>query len=84
MSGVMCQVSCVSCKVSVVTCHFFLFLSDKVVGLVGGGPVISGAYPSSYYIHVNKSRSFRKMLVHARVFTETLILIITSDRSSIH
>ena len=48
---VMCQVSCVTCQVSCVSCHIsgviviFIFISDKAVGLVGGGSVINGAYP---------------------------------------
>ena len=52
MSGVRCQVSRVRCNVSGVTCQvshvsffLFLFFSDKVVKLVGGGFVIYRAYP---------------------------------------
>ena len=56
MSGVMCHVSDVTCQVSLVRCDvsgvmffFFFFLFhfflDKVVGLVGGGSVINGAFP---------------------------------------
>ena len=51
MSRVICHVSCVRCQVSGVTCQVsdffnfkFLFFY-KVVGLVGGGSVINGAYP---------------------------------------
>ena len=48
MSGVRCQVSGVMCQVSGVWCIFFFFFSDKVVGLVGGGSVINGAYPAYF------------------------------------
>ena len=41
--GVTCQVSGVRCHVSGVTClmFFLLFFLDKVVGLVGGGSVLT-------------------------------------------
>ena len=42
VSGVRCQVSGVRCQVSVVRCQIIYFF---VVGLVGGGSVINGAYP---------------------------------------
>ena len=52
MSCVRCQVSGVKCHVSGVKCHFFfLFSSDKVLELVGGGSVINGAYPVSLCHH---------------------------------
>ena len=45
---VMCHVSCVMCQVSgvryQVACITFFF--DKLVGLVGGRAVITGAYPN--------------------------------------
>ena len=45
ISRVRCHVSHVTCHMSQVTCHYFyLFFSDKVVKLVGGGSVINGAY----------------------------------------
>ena len=45
VSGVRCQVSDFSCCDS----HFLdLFVSDKVVELVGGGSVINGAYPVKF------------------------------------
>ena len=54
MSHVTCHVSHVTCHVSHVTCHmslfYFLFFSDKVVELIGGGSVINGATPSSFNI----------------------------------
>ena len=43
-SGVRCQVSGVRCQVSGVK-FFFLLFFDKVVELVGVGPVINGTYP---------------------------------------
>ena len=43
MSRVTCHVSHVTCNVSL-----FFFL-DKVVKLIGGGSVINGAYPSSFF-----------------------------------
>ena len=42
VSSVRCHMSRFRCHMSGVTCHF---LSDKVVGLVGGGSVINGAWP---------------------------------------
>ena len=48
MSFVMCYMSCVTCHVSHVTIFLIIFL-DKVVKLVGGGSVINGAAPSSYF-----------------------------------
>ena len=58
MSGVMCHISCVRCQVSGIKCQvpgfmcqiFFLFFFYKLVGLVGGGSVINGAYPV-YFIN---------------------------------
>ena len=48
-SGVICHMSHVMCQVSHVMCHMCFFLSssfsDKGVNIVGGGSVISGAYP---------------------------------------
>ena len=48
MSGVRCHVSGVRYQVSGVRCQMsgdFFFYFYKVVGLVGGGSVINGAYP---------------------------------------
>ena len=39
---------------------FFLFFLDKVVELVGGGPVINGATPSSFLEFTLNVRSVRK------------------------
>ena len=47
ISGVTCHVAGGRCHVSCVT--FLLFLLDKEVELVGGGSVINGSTPSSYY-----------------------------------
>ena len=49
----MCHVSCVTCHLSHVKLFFSNFFYplkklDKVVELVGGGSVISRAYPSSF------------------------------------
>ena len=59
MSHVMCymsgHVSCVTCHMSHVTCHVshdtIIFSSslDKVVNLIGGGPVINGAYHVQFF-----------------------------------
>ena len=54
MSCVMCQVSGVTCQVSRVRClvshiFFYFIFFYKVVGLVGGGSVINGAYPVKFY-----------------------------------
>ena len=49
LSLVRCHVPFVTCQVSHVTCHFysyfFLFLFDKLVGLVDRGSGINGGYP---------------------------------------
>ena len=50
MSHVTCHMSCVMCQMSHV---FFVFVSDKMVELVGGGPVINGAYPV-YFLSIRK------------------------------
>ena len=47
MSHVMCDVSCVTFHMSHF-CSSFLFSSDKVLKLVGGGSVINGATSSSF------------------------------------
>ena len=44
MSGVTCHVSVVTCHVFFCDVFFVVFL-DKMMGLVGGGSVINGAYP---------------------------------------
>ena len=48
VSRVTFHVSCVTFHVSHVTFFFFLF-SDKGVELIGGGSVINGVTPSSFY-----------------------------------
>ena len=54
VSHVTCHVSRVTYRMSHVTCHmsrvtfFFLFFSDQLVKLIGGGSVINGATPSSF------------------------------------
>ena len=60
MSCVKCHMSDITCQVSHVRCQmylFFFFFFDKVLELVGGGSVISGAYLNSlqegYYNSIN-------------------------------
>ena len=44
----MCHMSNVTCHMSCVPCQIFFFF-EKEVKLVGGGSVINGASPSSFY-----------------------------------
>ena len=48
MSHIPRHMSCVSCHVSYVMCHFFHFFY-KLEKLVGGGSVINGPTPCSFY-----------------------------------
>ena len=51
----MCQVSGVTCHVThVFFFSFFLLFSDKLVKLIGGGSVINGPTPSSFYMPCEK------------------------------
>ena len=68
VSCVMCHVSYVTCHVSHITCHmshvtifFFLFFSDKVVKLIGGGSVINGAYPVLFRSILQLNRLHQKV-----------------------
>ena len=69
VSHVTCHMSRVTCHVSHVTCqvsHFifiFFFFSDKVVEHIGGGSVINGASPSSFFIFYFVSTISTKILL---------------------
>ena len=80
MSQVMCHMSCVTCHVSHVTCHmshviyymshvffslFFLLFLDKMVGLVGGGSVINGAYPVQFSLQINTFKDYNCYILSA-------------------